>query len=99
MTPPDAPDAYGGWWITIYEQKRLDSARIPYAQYCKRTLPFGEVNHGNGTLRIANEAFFNKFLQTNMDSWSRMIPDLRGFYRNKMGDLKLLFSKKPAPTP
>jgi len=27
VTPPDAPDAYGGWWISVYDQKALDDAR------------------------------------------------------------------------
>jgi hypothetical protein len=94
VTPPDAPDSDGGWWISIYEQDRLDAFRVPEAIYRKNTLPFGEVNHGNGLLRDGNEALFNKFLQSNMSSWSGMIPDLRGFYRNRMGDLKLLFTKK-----
>jgi hypothetical protein len=95
VTPPDAPDAYGGWWIAIYENNRLEAARVPDAEYRKKTLPFDEVNHGNGALRIGNEAFFNKFLQSNRESWSKIMPDLRGFYRNKMGDLKLLLTKKP----
>jgi hypothetical protein len=94
VTPPDAPDAYGGWWIAIYEQNRLDAARVSDAEYRKRTLPFGEVNHGNGTLRNGNEAFFNNFLKQSMSDWYGKIPDLRGFYRNKMGDLKLLLSRK-----
>jgi hypothetical protein len=94
VTPPDAADSDGGWWICIYEQKRLDSFRVPDDVYGKNTLPFGEVNHGNGILRAGRIAFFDKFLESNKDAWSRMIPDLRGFYRNKMGDLKLLFNKK-----
>lgn len=99
VTPPEAPDSDGAWWISIYEHKRLDSFRVPDAIYRKNTLPFGEVNHGNGVLRDGKTAFFDKFLQSNMTAWSGMIPDLRGFYRNKVGDLKLLFTKKPAPTP
>jgi hypothetical protein len=98
VMPPDAPDADGGWWISIYEQKRLDASRVPDAVYRKNTLPFLEVNHGNGVLRKANQAYFDKFLQSNMKAWSAMMPDLRGFYRDKVGDLKLLISKKPAST-
>ena len=94
VTPPDAPDAYGGWWIAIYEQNRLDASRISDADYRKKTLPFSEVNKANGTLRQGNEAFFNKFLKQSMSDWNAKIPDLRGFYRNRMGDLKLLFTKK-----
>jgi len=95
VTPPDALDSDGGWWISIYEHKRLDAFRVPDAIYRKNTLPFGEVNHGNGVLRNGNEAFLDSFLATNKTAWSRMLPDLRGFYRNGVGDLKLLLSKKP----
>lgn len=27
ITPPTAEDAYGGWWISVYDEKALDSAR------------------------------------------------------------------------
>jgi len=27
ITPPDAEDAYGGWWISIYSEKALDASR------------------------------------------------------------------------
>jgi hypothetical protein len=27
VTPPDAPDAYGGWWISVYDVKALEAAR------------------------------------------------------------------------
>jgi len=94
VTPPEASDSDGGWWISIYEHKRLASFRVPDPIYRKETLPFGEVNHGNGVVREGKNAFFDKFLNSNMAAWSQMIPDLRGFYRNRVGNLKLLFSKK-----
>jgi hypothetical protein len=95
VTPPEAPDADGAWWISIYEHRRLDAFRVPDAIYRKNTLPFGVVNHGNGVVRDGKIAFFDKFLQSNMEAWSGMIPDLRGFYRDRVGDLKLLFTKRP----
>lgn len=98
VTPPEAPDAFGGWWISIYEHKRLNAFRVPDAIYKNNTLPFSKVNHGNGSLRKGQGDFFDKFLQSNMTVWQGMIPDLRGFYRNQVGDLKLLFTKKPAPS-
>jgi len=95
VTPPEAHDAYGGWWISLYEQKRLNAFRVPESSYLKNTLPFGAVNHANGSLREGDGAFFEKFLHSNLAAWSEMIPDLRGFYRDRVGDLKLLFTKKP----
>lgn len=27
VTPPDAEDAFGGWWISVYDEQLLDKAR------------------------------------------------------------------------
>ncbi len=89
ITPPSAPDAYGGWWIQVYDPKRLEHARIPEADYKKRTLPFYEVNEANGALREDRTLKHDKFLSSTMMSWSGMIPGLRGFYRDKQGQLQL----------
>jgi hypothetical protein len=94
VTPPEAPDSDGAWWISIYEHKRLDAFRVPDSIYRKNTLPFGDVNHGNGLLRVGKDALFNQFLESNKSAWSAMIPDLSGFYRDKLGDLKLLMRSK-----
>lgn len=97
VTPPDAPDSDGGWWISVYEHKRLDAARIPDEKYRKVTLPFGEVNHGNGVLREGNGAVFDSFLSSTMSGWAPKMPDLKGFYRDRVGDLKLLLlGRQPA---
>ena len=32
VTPPDAPDAYGGWWISIYDEAKLDKSRASKAE-------------------------------------------------------------------
>jgi hypothetical protein len=97
VTPPDAPDAYGGWWLSIYDSARLEKARIPEAEYRKRTLPFDEVNNRSGRLRLDRILSNDQFLAATRMNWNSTIPDLRGFYRNKMGDLELLlpsFMKK-----
>ncbi|MEI6323338.1 MAG: hypothetical protein WCP60_09570 [bacterium] len=92
ISPPTSPDAYGGWWIAVYDPKRLEKERISDAAYSKVTLPFNEVNGKNGKLLDDRNMNHAKFLEKTMMNWSQMIPDLRGFYRNKMGDLKLLTS-------
>ena len=51
------------------------------------------VNDSRGELREDRHKSFEKFLSGTMQSWSEMIPDLRGFYRDSMGDLKLLTAK------
>jgi hypothetical protein len=98
VTPPTAPDAYGGWWISIFDQSRLDRYRVPDAIYRKNTLPFSEVNHGTGDLRRDKISMFDRFLNSTQHAWAGMIPNLRGFYRDGMGALKLDTSSHPVST-
>lgn len=37
VTPPDAPDAYGGWWVSIWYPKALAKARLSPAQLAEQT--------------------------------------------------------------
>lgn len=90
VTPPDAPDAYGGWWLSIYDPKRLDAARLPDAEYRKVTLPFHEVNTSNGTLRPDRALMNDQFLDPATKRWKGLVSGLKGFYRDRMGDLKLI---------
>jgi len=32
ITPPTDPDAYGGWWVSVYNEKELDAARASDAE-------------------------------------------------------------------
>jgi hypothetical protein len=32
ITPPDAPDAYGGWWISIYFEDKVNGIRASEAE-------------------------------------------------------------------
>ena len=101
ITPPDAPEAYGGWWLSIYDPARLDKARISDAEYRKVTLPFDEVNTRSGRLRMDRVMANDLYLASTRMNWNTMIPDLRGFYRNRMGELELLipsFMKSPKHT-
>jgi hypothetical protein len=104
ITPPDAPDAYGGWWISIFDAARLEKFRVPDEIYRKNTLPFDAVNHSSGVLRKDKIGTFDQFLSGTMKAWKGMIPGLRGFYRDNMGELNLdvpsILKKKPAlPSP
>lgn len=90
VLPPTAPDAYGGWWISIYKPAALASARVSDAAYAKLTVPFDQINTTAGLLR-SNQLLNNaKFLATTPWRLSYELPDLEGFYRDKMGKLKLL---------
>jgi hypothetical protein len=90
VLPPSAPDAYGGWWISVFEPKRLEGARVSDAEYKRVTLPFLTVNTIKGMLREEKASAHDKFLSDTMMSWASMMPDLRGFYRTKSGELNLL---------
>lgn len=89
ITPPTAPDAYGGWWLSIYDESRLDRFRVSDEEYRRKTLPFDVVNHSCGALRHDRLGSFDHFLNDTMHAWQGMIPNLRGFYRNGIGELKL----------
>lgn len=89
ITPPTAPDAYGGWWISIYDPDRLDQSRVPESEYRKNTLPFDVVNHSSGALRHDRISTFDHFLSNKQDAWTGLMPNFRGFYRDGMGALKL----------
>lgn len=109
VLPPSAPDAYGGWWLSVYEPKRLDRSRVSDAKYREETLPFHDVNTRDGDLKRDQFMKHDKFLSDTMMSWQGKMPDLRGFYRDKMGVLqpllssvklsKLMASPGPSPTP
>jgi prepilin-type N-terminal cleavage/methylation domain-containing protein len=90
ITPPTAPDSNGGWWLSIYEPGRLDQFRVSDLEYRKNTLPFAAVNHSSGELRSDRINSFDHFLSSTMVAWAGMIPNLRGFYRDSMGQLALI---------
>jgi len=101
VLPPAAPDAYGGWWISVYEPNRLDRARVSDAEYRKVTLPFLEVNTLKGNLR-EEKAMHDTFLNGATIALAGMTPDLLGFYRTKTGELNLLTAPAqavPSPMP
>ena len=90
ITPPTAPDSNGGWWLSIYEPERLDQFRVSDSEYRKNTLPFAAVNNSSGELRRDRINSFDHFLSSTMVAWAGMIPNLRGFYRDSMGQLALI---------
>jgi hypothetical protein len=90
ITPPSAPDAYGGWWLSIYEADRLKGARLSDKEYAKVTLPFDLVNRRNGSLRAEHAAAQQNWLARTMRSVSGDVPKMRGFYRDKDGVFHLL---------
>lgn len=43
ITPKSAPDAYGAWWISLYNRKTLADVRLDDAEYAELTMPMEKV--------------------------------------------------------
>jgi hypothetical protein len=39
ITPPTAEDAYGGWWVSVYDEQKLEKARASEAELKVVTVP------------------------------------------------------------
>ena len=92
VLPPTSPDAYQGWWLSVYRPDALKLARVSDAEYAKVTVPFDHVDLKTGDLRAdarRKQATLNTLSFWKLDS---LTPGLQGFYRDKMGALKPLFS-------
>lgn len=99
ITPASAPDAYGGWWICLYNPKTLAAARVGDAAYAKATTAFGKVVDASGKVRkgVATGEYLRQSPRAHNggDSASHFIP---GFLREPGGWLRLFVpggEKKP----
>jgi len=97
ITPKSAPDSYGAWWITLYNQSELDSIRLDDAEYAKLVRPMDEIWDGNKLRANAwsedQMAMSNRLRQA--DAKDGVL--LRGFYRDKSGDFRLITDKAVIP--
>jgi hypothetical protein len=48
VTPPDAPDSYGGWWVSVYDEAGLDKARANAAELEEITAADGDGEADDG---------------------------------------------------
>lgn len=90
ITPPKSAEAYGGWWVSVYNAKRAKAARVSDKQYAAVTRPFNEVNHRNGRLREKNLEKSEDWLAAGVERLTGQTPNIRGFYRDKKGVLRLI---------
>jgi hypothetical protein len=91
ITPRTAPDAEGAWWISLYNKASLARIRLTDAQYAKITRPLSEVVDKRGRV-IANgwsakEAGMSSRLEAAGPNGNVI---LRGFYRDKDGQFRLV---------
>ncbi|MFA7232522.1 MAG: hypothetical protein WC076_00265 [Terrimicrobiaceae bacterium] len=91
ITPKTAPDAYGAWWISLYNVKDLDAIRLTDAEYARLTKPAHEVIDSRG--RVVAGGWTGKDLAKSerldkLGANARVL--LRGFYRDSNGDFRVL---------
>lgn len=90
ITPKDAPDAYGAWWISLYNKKDLNAARLSDKAYAKVTVPVEQVVDKKGrVIPTTLENAQNKLLDT-VDALKVSARNaMYGFYRDKDGRFRL----------
>lgn len=88
---PSAPDAYGGWWISLFNPKKLDAARLNDAEYAKLTRPFDRIVDKSGFVKKNTWSVSDLthiFHLKNSDGKPHLL--VRGFYRGSDGQFKVL---------
>lgn len=97
ITPKTAPDAYGAWWISLYNRKALAKVRLTDAAYAKITRPQSQVVDKNGRVLagvpLNNQVTLSEKMHAVEDSAKMMF---RGFYRDKNGDFRFYTQTAPA---
>lgn len=99
ITPASAPDAYGAWWICLYNPKTLEVARVGDAEYAKATTAFGQVVGASGKVRsgVWSEEHLKRSLRA-QDGGDGASHFTLGFLRESGGWLRLFtpgVQKKP----
>jgi len=92
--PPTAPDAFGAWWISLFNLKDLNAIRLSDAEYAKLTKPADQVIDRSG--RVIAKGWSKNDLEE-MEHHKALHGKenvlIRGFYRNAKGDFQLLKEK------
>lgn len=100
ITPKNGLDAYGAWWISLYNKKSLAKARLSDAAYAKVTRPSDEVVDKHGNVLAADWPTKEMTLTDQvkeLQTSAKML--LRGFYRDKNGNFRMILEPKPEPSP
>lgn len=91
ITPHTAPDAYGAWWISLYNRRDLEAARLSDAAYARLTKPASEVLDRRG--RVIAKGWSERDLgnSVRLKKAGSDAPVLaRGFYRDANGDFQII---------
>jgi hypothetical protein len=96
ITPPNAPDAYGAWWISFFNEKKLNEIRLSDAAYNKLTLPVDDVVDKTGKAKLTEwEARDVNRSSRAKEKGSRLF--FEGFYRDKDGNFHIFDPAKKTP--
>lgn len=90
ITPPQKAGGHGGWWISLYNPSRLESARVSDAKYERVTLPFEQICFADGRIREENLRKNESWLAAMVRQATGTVPKIRGFYRDKDGAFRLI---------
>jgi len=90
VTPPSQAGPHGGWWISLYNPSRLESARVSNAKYARVTLPFEQISRKDGQIREENLQKNENWLADMVNQMTGTIPKVRGFYRDENGAFRLI---------
>lgn len=91
IIPPTAPDAYGGWWISLFNPKKLDAARLSDSEYAKLTRPFDRIVDKSGRVKRNTWTIEDLGLAQRLRDAAEETPVLvRGFFRDAKGRFRVL---------
>jgi len=91
ITPKNAPDAQGAWWISLSNTEKLARTRVSDSEYAQVTRPKEEVVDKYGRLLIKTFKDTQRSMTDTIKELSASSGEtLRGFYRNKDGSLRFI---------
>jgi hypothetical protein len=91
ITPANAFDAFGAWWVSLYNPKELNKVRLSDAEYKRLVRPVNEIIDKKG--RVISGGWSRKDAERSRKiraegSSARVI--LKGFYRDSDGIFRLI---------
>lgn len=90
ITPKDAPDAFGAWWIAVYNPQRIEEIRLTPSEYARLTKPADEVIDRRGRVLDREWAGGDLAKSERVDDVEGDRVIRRGFYRDKDGVFRLI---------
>lgn len=91
ITPANAPDAYGAWWISLFNPEKLDADRLDDAEYARLTRPPVQIVDKSGRVKHGSWSVEDLDLSQRLRDAGKDTPVLiRGFFRDATGRFRAL---------